>query len=152
VNKRSLAERARSVGLDRLVRLGRTERRSAGQGKDSVLANCLEAVIGAIYLDGGLPAVARCIDELFGEALHGSDMPERRDVKTRFQEWAHEKLRATPVYRTVRDSGTENDPERFTVEALVGSEVWGRGAGRSKREAERQAAAAAVARVARSDD
>jgi len=52
----------------------------------------------------------------------------------------------------VRDSGTENDPERFTVEALVGSEVWGRGAGRSKREAERQAAAAAVARVARSDD
>jgi ribonuclease-3 len=113
-----------------------------------VLANCLEAVIGAVYLDGGLAAVAECIDELFSGVLRGSDVPERRDVKTRFQEWAHEKLRDTPAYRTVRDSGTENDPARFSVEVVVAGEIWGHGTGRSKREAERGAATAALARVA----
>jgi ribonuclease-3 len=151
VNKVALATRARSIGLDRFVKLGRTERRSAGQGKDSVLANCLEAVIGAIYLDSGLTAVRAWVERVFNDGFAAGSTPERRDAKTRFQEWAHARLQATPHYRTARDSGVENDEERFTVEAVVDDEVWGVGAGRSKRVAERVAALAAIERCGESD-
>jgi ribonuclease-3 len=68
-----------------------------------------------------------------------------------FQEWAHSRFRTTPSYRTIRDSGKDNDAERFCVEAVVGDEVWGVGVGRSKRVAERHAAAAALERGAALD-
>jgi ribonuclease-3 len=151
VNKEALAERARTIGLDGFVKLGRTERRSGGRHKDSVLANCLEAVIGAMYLDGGIEAVRSWAEEVFVDGFAAESSPERRDAKTRFQEWVHARLQATPGYRTTRDSGVENDEERFTVEALVGDEVWGVGTGRSKRVAERAAALAAIERCEASD-
>jgi ribonuclease-3 len=151
VNKDALAGRARSIGLDRFVKLGRTERSSAGQRKDSVLANCLEAIIGSIYLDGGLTTVRAWVEQVFDDGFEAESAPERRDAKTKFQEWAHARLQATPAYRTTRDSGVENDEERFTVEAVVGDEVWGVGAGRSKRVAERAAALAAIGRCEESD-
>ncbi|MFQ5416943.1 MAG: ribonuclease III [Myxococcota bacterium] len=146
VNQRALAESARALKLDRLVRLGRTERRTGGHRKDSVLANCLEAVLGAIYLDGGLAPVVAWAERTFGDVISRAAVPERRDAKTQFQEWAHAQFQTTPQYRTVRDSGTDNDERRFTVEVLIGSEVWGEGVGRSKRTAERAAAAQAVKR------
>ena len=152
VNQRALAERARSIGLDCFIKLGRTERRTAGERKDSVLANCFEAVIGAMYLDGGLPAVLACVARIFGDAVGQGSDPQRRDAKTMFQEWAHSRFRITPTYRTVRDSGTDNDEERFSVEVVVGDEVWGTGVGRSKRLAELAAAAAAIAHGESLDD
>ena len=152
VNQQALADRARAIGLDRFVKLGRTELRTGGQRKDSVLANCLEAVIGALYLDGGLPAVVPWVDRLFGDSLAGAGEPQRRDAKTMFQEWAHSRFQATPGYRMVRDSETDNDEERFSVEVVVGDEVWGSGVGRSKRAAERMAAAAALERGASLDE
>lgn len=151
VNKDALAARARSLGLDRFVKLGRTERRSAGQHKDSVLANCLEAVIGAMYLDGGLAVVRSWVERVFDDGFAVGRAPDRPDAKTMFQEWAHARLQATPGYRTTRDSGIENDDERFTVEAVVGDEVWGVGTGRSKRLAERAAALAAIERCEATD-
>jgi ribonuclease-3 len=144
VNKAALADRARELGLDRFILLGRTERRSAGQRKDSVLANCLEAVIGAMYLDSGMPEVRAWVERVFVEAVEGGMHPQRRDAKTRVQEYAHATERMTPHYRTVTDSGKENDEERFTVELIVGEEVWAVGVGRSKRVAEREAAEAAM--------
>jgi len=152
VNQQSLADRARAIGLDRFVKLGRTELQSAGQRKDSVLANCLEAVIGAMYLDGGLPAVVPWVERQFGDSLAGGAEPQRRDAKTMFQEWAHSRFQTTPSYRTVRDSGTDNDEERFSVEVVIDDEVWGSGVGRSKRAAERMAAAAALERGASLDE
>jgi ribonuclease-3 len=146
VNQQALAERARVLQLDRLVKLGRTERRTGGHCKDSVLANCLEAVVGAIYLDGGLDPVLESVKRIFGDLISQKNAPEQRDVKTRFQEWAHVHFQVTPHYRTVHDSGGHEDERRFTVEVLVGSEVWGEGVGRSKRVAERAAAAQAVKR------
>jgi ribonuclease III len=145
VNRRSLAERARALGLPALVRLGRTEQRSAGHEKDSILADCLEAVIGAVYLDGGLEAAASLVGRLFdGEIAAGAAL---RDPKTAFQEWAHAELRETPRYRTVGDSGIEEDEHRFTVEVAVAGERYGSGVGRTKRAAERAAAKAALARA-----
>jgi ribonuclease-3 len=152
VNKLALAERARSIGIDRFVKLGKTERRSAGQRKDSVLSNCLEAVIGAIYLDGGFEQVRAWIERTFADGFAAGDSPETRDAKTLFQEWSHAGPGATPRYRTVRDSGEENDDERFTVEVTVADEVWGVGVGRSKRVAEGVAAAAALDRTGASDE
>jgi ribonuclease-3 len=142
VNQRALAERARRLGLDALVRLGKTERQGGGERKDSILANTFEAVLGAVYLDGGLPAAEALVDRCFGEALARGDVP--RDAKTAFQEWAHAELRATPRYRTVADTGVENDEARFTVEVAVEERAFGRGVGRTKRAAEAAAARAAL--------
>jgi ribonuclease-3 len=152
VNQRSLAQQALAAGLDGLVLLGRTELSTGGERKDSVLANCLEAVLGAMYLDGGLEPVEDWVRKTWGDEIESATAPQMRDVKTSFQEWAHAELQVTPRYRTVSDSGQENDSARFTVEAVIGDEVWGTGSGRSKRAAERAAAAAAVARRDDADD
>jgi len=145
VNKSSLADRARALGLPALVRLGKTERRSEGANKDSILANCFEAVIGAVYLDGGLSAVEPLVARCFGDALVSASVP--RDAKTAFQEWAHSELKQTPTYETTHDSGIENDDERFTVEVYVEQRSWGHGVGRTKRAAEVAAAELALARA-----
>jgi ribonuclease-3 len=148
VNKRSLAERARSLELGRFVKLGRTEMRSGGSDKDSILANCLEALIGAIYLDGGLASVEAFMRRVYGSALASDAVRQRRDAKTEFQEWAHARFQQTPRYETVGDSGADGDEARFAVELSIGADVWGRGVGRSKRLAEDEAAAAALEKCA----
>lgn len=145
VNQHALAEVARSLGLGRLVLLGRTERRSAGEDKDRVLANCLEALIGAVFLDGGYEAATELLRRIFARALEAG-AGGARDPKTEIQEWAHAKFRATPVYATTGDSGTDDDAQRFTVEVRIEGETWGSGTGRSKRSAERAAAQDALAR------
>ena len=149
VNARALARQARSLGLADYVVLGRTERRSGGAEKERVLANLLEAVIGAIYLDGGIEPVEALVARCFGEALAGDAMLQR-DPKTRFQEWAHAALRDTPRYVVAKDTAIEDAEDRLTVEVLLRGESWGSGAGRSKRTAERAAAAQALERVERS--
>jgi ribonuclease-3 len=141
VNGAALARCARELALGPLVRLGRTEQRSGGEAKDTILANCFEAVLGAVFLDGGMgPATA-----LARRAL-GPEAEAARDPKTAFQEWAHARFRTTPTYRTARDSGVEDDDARFTVEVRIGRETWGSGTGRSKRVAERHAAERALER------
>jgi ribonuclease-3 len=137
----ALAARARALGLPGLVRLGRTELRSGGAEKESILANVFEAVIGALYLDGGLAPVQAYVAGWFPE---DASVSLARDAKTAFQEWAHATLRATPSYHMLGDTGVEDDDLRFTVEVRVAGEPWGSGTGRSKRMAERAAAEAAL--------
>jgi len=144
VNQRSLAERARNLELGRFVKLGRTEMRSGGCEKDSILANCFEAVIGAIYLDGGLAPVEDFVRRVYGSALARDAVRHRRDVKTEFQEWAHARFQQTPRYEMLEDSGKDGDDARFAVEVSIGADAWGRGVGRSKRIAEGAAAAEAL--------
>jgi len=141
VNGAALARCARELGLGALVRLGRTEQRSGGADKDTILANCFEAVVGAVYLDGGMPPAAA-----LARRAVGAEPELARDPKTAFQEWAHARFRTTPTYRTARDSGVEDDDARFTVEVRIGHETWGSGTGRSKRVAERHAAEEALVR------
>ena len=144
VNQRSLAERARNLELGRFVKLGRTEARSGGCEKDSILANCFEALTGAIYLDGGLAPVEGFVRRVYGSALARNAARQKRDVKTEFQEWAHARFQQTPRYQTVEDSGADGDDARFAVEVSIGADAWGRGVGRSKRIAEGAAAADAL--------
>lgn len=148
VNQKSLARQARNLELGRFIKLGRTEMRSGGCDKDSILANCFEALIGAIYLDGGLAPVEGFVRQVYGDALASDAGRHRRDAKTEFQEWAHARFRQTPRYAMVGDSAEDDDDARFSVEVSIGAEVWGRGVGRSKRIAEREAAAAALKKTA----
>jgi ribonuclease-3 len=122
--------------------------RSGGCEKDSILANCFEALIGAIYLDGGLAPVEDFVRRVYGSALAKGAVRQRRDVKTEFQEWAHAQFQQTPKYKTVGDSGADGDEARFAVEVSIGADVWGRGVGRSKRIAEGAAAAEALKKCA----
>ncbi len=147
VNTSALARHARELDVPAHVRLGRTERKG-GTGKDSILANVFEAVIGAVYLDAGLEPVVALARVLFAPALEPDSDAFAADPKTRFQEWTHAELRKTPRYVSVEDTGVENDEGRFTVEARIDGDVWGRGCGRTKRAAERAAAEAALERVA----
>ena len=126
VNGRFLADQASALGLAAYLVLGRTERSSGGTTKARVLANLFEAVIGALYLDGGLAPVFRLVERCFGEALAG-DATLQRDPKTRFQEWAHATLRETPRYTVLEDSGVEAAEDRFTVAVTVGGEARARG-------------------------
>ena len=105
-------------------------------------------MIGALYLDGGLPPVRAFAVRAFGDALEQGP-PD--DPKTSFQEWAHANLRTTPRYATIGDTGGEEDEARFTVEVSVDGRVWGSGVGRSKRAAEREAALRALEAVERRD-
>ncbi len=147
VNAGSLAEHARALGLGRLVRLGRGERRMGGSDKGSILACLLEAVIGAVYLEGGLESVTRIVRARFGEALAETAQVPEQDPKTRLQEWSQASLQMLPSYRLAEDTGVEDADERFAVEVSIGGDVWGRGTGRSKRHAERGAALAALAKA-----
>ena len=146
VNTRSLARRARHLGLGTLMRLGRTEVKSGGERKERVLANLFEAVVAAVYLDGGIEPVFALVERVFGGEIASGALLER-DPKTRFQEWAHAELRETPRYRLVSDSGVEDAEDRFAVAVDVAGSCWGEGVGRSKRVAELAAADAALLRT-----
>jgi ribonuclease-3 len=144
VNRRALAGRARELDLGRHARLGRTEVRGGGADKDSILANLFEAVVGALYLDGGLRITRAFLERVYADALGRIGEALARDPKTRFQEWSHAAHGVTPSYRLLSDSGVEDDAERFRVEVLLGERVLGEGRARTKRAAERLAAEAAL--------
>lgn len=144
VNKQSFARCARSLALGSFIQLGRTERQSGGEEKDTILADCFEAVVAAIYLDAGLEPVERLVARVFGDAVaEGASL----DPKTALQHWAHAERQDTPHYKTTDDSERDDDEHRFTVEVRIGAESFGRGVGRSKRQAERRAAGAALSRI-----
>jgi ribonuclease III len=145
VEGRSLARLARSIGLGGVLRLGRTERQSGGEEKDSILADAMEAVVGAMYLDGGLETVEAFVERFFPDALAADAPAVARDPKTELQERAMAARGEFPTYRLTRDSEVEGDDERFSVEAWLCGEVLADGIGRTKRAAERMAADRALA-------
>jgi ribonuclease-3 len=144
VNRRALATRARELDLGRHARFGRTEVQGGGADKDSILADLFEAVVGALYLDGGLGIARAFLEGVYADALDRSGEALARDPKTRFQEWSHAAHGVTPSYRLLSDTGVEDDPERFCVEVLLGDRVLGEGRARTKRAAEKRAAEAAL--------
>jgi len=147
VNNRNLAEYARELELGDLVRLGRGERRAGGAERERLLGNLFEAVVGALYLDGGLEEATRFLRATFGEAVGASGELPAHDPKTRLQEWSVAWHRVFPSYATVGDTGIENDDTRFRVEVEIAGERIGTGVGRTKRDAEHEAAADGLRRL-----
>ncbi len=141
-----LAAWAEALELGRWLRLGKGEAESA-RTRPSVLADAFEALLGALYLDGGLPAVERLMGRLLPEAIDQAlrDL-EWHDPKGRLQHWSQAIRGKTPIYRVVAVEGPPH-AARFTVQVLIGEEVVGEGQGTSKREATREAARNALARL-----
>lgn len=147
VNSHSLADRARLIMLGDAVWLGIGEEASGGRDKPSILADTLEAVLGALYLDQGLEPTRECVLALFGTLL--DDVVTRReslDYKTSLQELTAGTLATVPTYE-VTEAGPDH-AKRFAATAVIDGEVLGSGSGRSKKEAEQQAAAQAYRALA----
>jgi ribonuclease-3 len=145
VNAEELAQKARGMDLGRWLALGKGEERSGGRDKEKILAAAYEAVLGAVYLDGGYEAARRVVEAHFQPDV-GRDLeaPGHRDYKTRFQELTQRLYREMPVYTLQSEQGPDHDKE-FTVELSVSGRVVGRGIGRSKKLAEQAAAMEALA-------
>jgi ribonuclease III len=139
VNAQALADVARSLGLGAMVRLGKGEELSGGRDKASILADALEAVFGAVYLDLGLDAVRRLIERLFRPLMEAYVRGEGdRDYKTILQELSSRELHTMPEYR-LEERGPDHEKE-FTATVFLGGEALGAGVGKSKKEAEQKAA------------
>jgi ribonuclease-3 len=144
VDETGLARIARELDLGSLLRLGRGEELTGGRQKSSLLADAMEAVIAVVYLDGGLAPVLALVDRFLGEAFaRAAAGTLDRDYKTQFQELAQSQLRTTPRYRVVAEHGPDHS-KIFDVELELRGEVVGRGAGRSKKDAEQAAAKLAL--------
>jgi ribonuclease-3 len=139
VNMTTLAEVARELGLGQLVLLGKGEEMSGGRDKTSILADAMEAVLGAVYIDRGLKVARGLIERLFWPRMAAYSRGEGdRDYKTILQELSSQELSAVPEYR-IASQGPDHAKE-FTATVFVAGRRLGRGVGRSKKEAEQHAA------------
>jgi len=153
VNRDTLARLGAALDLGGEIRLGEGEQRSGGAGRPSIVADALEAVFGAVFLDGGFEAARLVVDRVFaGEFAVLDPVAVGKDPKTRLQEWLQARRVAVPEYVVIATAG-EAHAQTFTVECRVsalGCVVSGTGA--SRRSAEQAAAAAAFARLTESPE
>ncbi|MFA7535786.1 MAG: ribonuclease III [Desulfuromonadales bacterium] len=145
VNEKGLAAVGRQLAIGDALLLGRGEEKSGGRDKDSLIANAVEAVLGAIFCDGGLEAVAPVIEHTFAKAIEYS--AKRKvgiDHKTRLQEYLQARHGCTPAYVPARTEGPDHQ-RIYTVEVHFAGETIGCGQGRTKKAAEQEAASKALA-------
>ena len=152
VNRETLALVARRLGLGGAIRLGEGELRSGGTDRPSILADAMEAVIGAVFLDGGFDAARRAIDAAYADVLREADPATLgKDPKTRLQEWLQSRRRSVPEYVIVATSG-EAHAQQFLVECRIAElSIVVRGNGASRRTAEQDAALKALDAVRQTD-
>jgi ribonuclease III len=141
VNRHACAAAARAADLGAAVILSPSEAQQGGHGKEAILADLCESVIGALYLDAGMAAARAFVVRFWGDAFEQGGVP--RDAKTALQEWAAARRKGLS-YVLIEQTGPEHAP-RFVIEARVDAMAPARGEGGSKREAQRAAAAAFMA-------
>lgn len=140
VRTEALARLARKIDLGRCLYLGHGEEAGGGRQRPAVLCGAFEALVGALYLDQGLPAIDTFIKPLLEpeiERILADDLD--KDPKSLLQELSQAELEITPRYRTAGESGPDHAKE-FVVEAVIGGRAYGQGVGRSKQAAARAAA------------
>lgn len=146
VRKESLAEVARSISLGNYLSLGSGELRSGGFDRDSILADALEALFGAIYMDKGISAVENCIHRLFEDHFEGLDAESlKKDPKTLLQEYLQKNSYDTPVYEVLEIKGAAHDQYFIVSCSVEGMTDTFVGEGRSRKKAEQDAASKALA-------
>lgn len=150
---RSLAEAAVELGIGKFLVLGSGERKSGGHRRESILADAIEALFGAVYLDAGFAAARNVIERALGDRLHElPDPQDLRDPKTRLQEWLQSRRIALPEYDLVAVSGKAHR-QVFEVRCRIeGREAATSGTGPSRRSAEQQAARSMLASLSERDD
>jgi ribonuclease-3 len=145
VRKETCAEVAREIALGDVLKLGRSEMLSGGRRKEALLGDAMEAVIAAVYLDGGFPAAEALIHRLWGDRVRTVEA-DARDPKTALQEWAQARGQTPPVYTEVSREGPDHAP-LFTIEARLQSGEAETAQASSKRQAEQAAARGLLGRV-----
>ena len=149
VQSETLARLARGLELGSHLLLGRGELLGGGADRQNNLENAFEAVIGAVYLDGGWETARDYVARQFAtEVLSVKRSHVSRDYKTTLQEHIQQKRHESISYELIGESGPDHD-KRFTTRVLIGGESMGEGTGRSKKEAEQQAAAEALSHLKR---
>ena len=139
----TLATVARAIGLGEYLLIGKGEEQTGSRERPSILADALEALVAAVHIDSGEAETERLILFLFGDALDSCDRLMMGDYKTRLQQLVQQDGIEELNYRVVREDGPEHN-KHFEVEALINSNVVGRGSGKSKRDAEQNAAREAL--------
>lgn len=134
------------LGLANYLLLGRGERMNDGRGRDSILSDLFEAIIGAIYLDGGCEAARRFLFDHFSEEIEGTLKTPLSNWKAILQDYCQKKYQHPPVYEVLEESGPDHC-KKFVIAVLINNKEYGRGKGASKKEAQQLAAEAAVTRV-----
>ena len=152
VREDSLHRAALVLGLPEVLRLSEGEARGGGAQRPSILADAVEALIGALYLDGGLPPAARLVRQLFGDLISGTEAESwAKDAKTELQEWLQGRKLPVPAYRIVATRGQAH-AQTFDVECAVPAlGLAEQGEGRSRRVAEQEAARRLLAKLKASD-
>ncbi len=144
VSEKSLARAGRKLGLGACLRLGKGEARSGGRNKESLLADALEALLGAVFCDGGIEGVRAVTEGLFLEAMQRSARSKvGLDHKTRLQELLQARCGRPPRYLLAQAEGPDHE-RVYTVEVVAEGRVIGRGSGRTKKAAEQEAAREAL--------
>ena len=143
VNAAVLAEKAISLGLGALLRIGKGEEKSEGRSKPSILAGAFEAVLGAVYQEGGYQPARQLVERFFFSDLSSRGLAQQ-DYKTRLQEISQMLFHEPPSYRLLAEKGPDHN-KSFVTEISVGGKVLGQGEGRSKKQSEQQAAKQALA-------
>ncbi len=150
VSEAGLSELAGQLGLGQYLMLGKGEEKSGGRAKPSILANAFEAILAAVYLDGGFPAAEDMVTRVLATRIETVEFKGFFDFKTRLQETSQARLKATPTYRVVQELGPDHD-KRFVISLTIGEDEWARAVGKSKKEAEQMAAAEAHFKLEGSD-
>jgi ribonuclease III len=146
VNENQLADLAKHIGIGPMVQLGKGEIMSGGREKNSILSDTLEAIVAAVFLDGGFDSAYRVLHRRFGNMIAAIDGPAPSlDSKSRLQELIQTRIHAVPSYRVVEEHGPDHD-KTFCVELEVDGLV-ARGTGKSKKAAEQDAAREALNRL-----
>lgn len=138
-----LASYAKSIDLGRQVRLGVGEDRSGGRSKSSILADTVEALFGAMYLEGGLDAVRPVVSHILERAMALKAQVPHTDAKTHLQEVSQARGWGLPVYEVIAETGPDH-LKVFTLQCSIGSRLVVKASGRSKKAAAQRAAAAAL--------
>jgi ribonuclease III len=144
VRRETCADVARSIDLGEALRLGASEANSGGRTRTAILADVCEALVGAVFLDGGYAEALKLVERLWGERVRTPGRP-LRDPKTMLQEWAQARGLPTPSYREIERLGPHHNPE-FRIAVSLPEREPAEGRGRSKRVAEQAAAAAMLKR------
>ena len=144
VGEKWLSEAARRRSLGTYLLLGRGEEQSGGREKESILAAVVEALLGAVFNDGGWDPAYRFAAEIVDEGLRFCERdPDEADSKTRLQEICQEKSGSPPLYRVLSQTGPSHSPT-FTVAAFLGDDLLAEGRGTNKKNAEQAAASEAL--------
>jgi len=148
VNQRRIAEMARELQLGEFLLLGRGEDSTAGRYKNSILADTYEAVIAAVYLDGGYGPVFKMVRRQFMKMLTAENEGNlhHRDFKSQLQEYTQAFLKSTPCYRLIQESGPDHN-KSFEVNVILNDIIMGSGYGKNKKSAEQKAAKEALEKL-----